>query len=47
MKPLDSKYMKLMLTSLILIHWLQSYDNYCSRVAAILDFAKNGGFSTF
>ena len=39
MKPLTSKFMKLMSTSLNLIHWLQRYDNYCSRVAAILDFA--------
>ena len=29
MKPLTSKYMKLMLTSLNLIHCLQNYDNYC------------------
>ena len=47
MKPLTSKYVKLMLTSLNLIHWLQRYDNYCSQVAAILDFAYNGGSSTF
>ena len=47
MKPLTSKYIKLTLTSLNLIHWLQSYDNYCSQVAAILDFAQNGGSSTF
>ena len=39
MKPLTSKYVKLMLTSLYLIHWLQRYANYCSRVVAILDFA--------
>ena len=31
MKPLTSKYVKLMLTSLNLIHWLQRYANYCSR----------------